>query len=302
MYNIKNLLVAMVVFSSMSMAQNIGITWVGESGMARRVNSGLSLELSQKMPSAKITFKNELKTLDEMAGVIKGWEKSMDAIVVLRSNGAKWLAKNKVSKPVFIGGCNNPVQLGTVSSLDKPGGSITGVTYYIPVEKQFETFTKILPDMKKIVLLVEKGHPSSTIDINETKAVAKKRGMTLSIEEIDSKLSASKAVAKHKDNVDAIILGNQAKVFDNAFLIVETAGKTPTLSFSGKPVKMGALAGLSADDTLLGQMLAQSVMAYVKKEKAMKDIPIKTDQNPLLKVNPKTAKKLGIAINQDLIK
>jgi putative ABC transport system substrate-binding protein len=43
-------------------------------------------------------------------------------MVILRSNGAKWLGENLPSVPTFIGGCNNPVQLGSLKNMQAPEG------------------------------------------------------------------------------------------------------------------------------------------------------------------------------------
>jgi putative ABC transport system substrate-binding protein len=217
-------------------------------------------------------------------------------MVLLRSNAAKWLAKNPPTIPTFIGGCNHPSQLGAVKNLQAPEGNITGVTYYLPVASQFEVFKAIIPDLKSVLLLLEKGHPSSLIDQEGTKAVCKKLGIRYNEKFSESSAETLATVNRYRGKVSAIVLGNQALIFDDAKNIVNAAGDTPVLSYSSKPVKVGALGGFVADDTKLGHMLAYSLADVLAKGKTIKTVPVKVDPAPKFYVNANTAQRLQIEI------
>ncbi len=117
-------------------AQDIGVAWVGKSGMANRVLAGFEETIKKAGSDIKIEYKKELAGLDDLKATVEAWQKDKKGMVILRSNGAKWLGKNPPQVPTFIGGCNHPVQLGAVKSLDSPEGNITGVTYFIPYSKR----------------------------------------------------------------------------------------------------------------------------------------------------------------------
>jgi len=198
--------------------------------------------------------------------------------------------------PTFIGGCNNPNELGAVKNLQATEGNITGVTYYLPVESQFEVFKAIIPDMKSVLLLLGKNNPSAVVDQAGTKAVCEKLGITYNEKLCDTREDAIAAVNEFKGKVSVIIIGNQALHIDNAENIVKAAGTTPVLSYSSKPVKAGALGGFVDDDKKLGYMLAESVVAVLKNGKAIKAVPVKVDPAPKFYVNSRTAEKLKIEI------
>lgn len=281
---------------SQAYAVEIGLAWAGKSGMAKRVLKGLEKGLHELAPAIKVEMHKELASIDELATVIKEFEKNKNGMVILRSNGAKWLGANPPSIPTFIGGCNNPKLLKAVKNMKSPEGNVTGVTYYLPVSTQFETFQAILPGMKSVMLLVEKDHPSSVIDQSETKKVTQELGIKYSERICASKKDAISAIKANVDKVSAFILGNQAILIDAAASIVAAAGKTPVLSFSSKPVKEGALGGFVADDETLGYMLAETVVDVLIKGKAVKDVPVKVDPKPKFVINAKTAQNLGIEI------
>ena len=286
----------LLTWISPALAVEIGVAWAGKSGMTKRVVKGFEKGMAEKAPDIKIEYHRELDSMNSLAQLANKWDKEKDAMVLLRSNAAKWLAKTPPSIPTFIGGCNNPVQLGTVKNLDAPEGKITGVTYFLPLDQQFDIFKGIIPEMKSVLLLLEKGHPSSPIDQKDTRAITQKLGIEYHDAFCKSVDDLVSAVNRYKERVSAIIIGNAALVMDNTPAIVAAAGTTPVLSYSSKPVKMGALGGFAADDEKLGYMLAGSLVDVLKNHKAIKDEPVKVDPKPKFYLNAKTAEKIGIKI------
>ncbi len=277
-------------------ATEIGVAWAGKSGMAVRVSDGFAQGMKELAPDIKIEYKKELGTMEELADVAGKWEKEKNGMVLLRSNAAKWLGQNPPSIPTFIGGCNNPMELGAVKDLQAPEGNITGVTYYLPVDSQFDIFQAIIPDLKSVLLLLGAGNPSAPIDQESTKAVCKKRGIEYNETLCVTTEDAIAAVDQFKGKVSVIIIGNQSLNIDNAENIVKAAGNTPVLSYSSKPVKAGALGGFVADDKKLGYMLAESVVAVLKNGKTIKEVAVKVDPEPKFYINAHTAETLKIDI------
>ncbi|RJQ54695.1 MAG: hypothetical protein C4530_16810 [Desulfobacteraceae bacterium] len=279
-----------------AIAKEIGIAWEGKSGMANRVTQGFEKGMKEFAPDIKIEFQKELASIDKVSEFAAKWQKEKDGMVILRSSGAKWLGKNPPAIPAFIGGCNHPAELGAVKNLKAPEGKITGVTYFLPVDTQFEIFQAILPKLETLLLLLEKGHPGSAIDQEGTKAVCDKLGIKYNEIFCASPEDTIQASQQFKGKVSAMIIGNQALILDNAAKIVEAAGKTPVLAYSSDPVRVGALGGFVADDVKLGYLLAQSVRDVLIKGKAVKEVPVKVDPEPKFSINVKTAEKLGLQI------
>ncbi len=280
----------------MASATEIGVAWVGKSGMANRVAAGFEKGMKEVGSEISAVYHRELETLDDLAALVEKFQNEKAGMVILRSNGAKWLGQNPPSIPTFIGGCNNPVQLGTMKDMAAPEGKITGVTYFLPVATQFETFKAILPDMKSLLLLYGEGNPSAGIDRKETRAICESMGLEYHEKGVTSKDEAVAAVKAQGGNVSCVIIGNQATVMDCATDIVAAAGNTPVVAFSSEPVKDGALGGFVADDETLGYMLAESVVDVLVKGKAIRDVPVKVDPHATFYVNAGTAQRLGIEV------
>ncbi len=293
--------VTVLLISSSTPAKDIpvGVAWVGKSGMANRVFAGLEEGLTGK--GIALEVKKELGSTDELAPLMQGWANTKKGVVILRSNGAKWLATNQPSLPTFIGGCNNPKFLGAVPDIDKPGGKITGVSYYINPVYQFSIFTTLLPEMKSVLLLADATNPSSSVDIEGTKAACAEYGIEYSQALVTSVDEAVMAVAMNADKVSAIVMGSQATIFDNTPKFIAKAGKTPLLSYSEKPVGFGALAGFAADDVRLGRMLADTVVEVLVGGAEPGSIPIKLDPEPRFYLNEKTAEAMQLELSAEVL-
>jgi putative tryptophan/tyrosine transport system substrate-binding protein len=282
--------------------KKIGLMWVGSSGMAKRVMIGFVRKARQIDPDLKTTTKMAIKNMDEGAKVFRDLEATMDGVVFLRSNGAKFLGKLETPPrvPCFVGGCNNPAFLGAVKDLNAPEGNITGVTYFIPYEKRFQLIMTLFPDIKSVALLMHRGHPGSPIDRAGTRAQCSRLGLAYSeviAGDLKELMQGAKGLA---GKVDLFILSSTSLVLDNAvsLLTITNPTKTPMFSYSEKPVKNAAVAALAARDEFLGGMLAESVVEVVANGKPVSQVPVKTDPAPLVIVNVPMMKALGLQFPQ----
>ncbi len=285
------------------LADNIklGVAWVGKSAMTLRVIKGMSQALKELAPDIQVEYQKELGDKTALAKVVKRFQTGKNGMAVLRSSGATFLGKHPPTIPAFIGGCNHPVQLGAIRNMDAPEGNITGVTYALSYSVKFETFAKVIPGIKSLLLLHEEGHPSTAIDREGTQAVCKQLHIKYKESVCKTKEDSLAAVQAAKDSIDVIIIGSNALNFDNAAAIVAAAGMTPVLSYTKRPVKDGVLCGLAADDVKLGYMLGETIVDVLIKGKAIKAVPVKTDPDPQFYINTTTAQKLGIEISYEVL-
>lgn len=281
---------------------DIGVAWWKTSTMADSVLAGFDEGIKELAPNIRLEKQINLASKDDFTKVLTRWEKEKQGMVLLRSAGAKWLAKNPPKIPAFIGGCNHPGYMGTVKNINAPEGKITGVTYYLPAETQIEIFQTIIPNLKSILLLVSEGHPSSPIDQERTRRVCDKFGIKYHESSISSLTEAIDAINSLEGKISAILLGNQTLTANE---IVEDISKAypriPILAYSHSAVKMGALGGFAPDDVKMGYLLAESVVDVLVKGKAIRDVPIKTDPKPTLFLNAKTAQRLGLQIPYEIL-
>ena len=291
-----------LVSSNALYAQDVGVAWAGKSGMASRVLEGVQIRLAEVAPEITLDIHDALSSVDELDEVSKNFQTSgKDAQIILRSNGTVYLGENPPSIPSFIGGNNHPVELGAVASMEVPGGMVTGVTYHIPITPVLESFMFLHPYMDSVLLLSQKNYVSSAIDWKGTEQACDELGLVCAQELISDRDDIIEVLNRTAGQYSAIVLGNQAAVFENAATVVEHAPEVPLFSYAEKGVINGAAGGVIADDHKLGRMLADSLIEVVINGKEAKNIPIKRDENPKFIVNMQAVNRYGLAVPASLL-
>lgn len=297
--------VAVGMFGPATAAQKeIAVIWAGKSRMTTNVAMGLLPGLRQLAPDLKVTLYRELKDIQAAGQIFREVEPKVDGIVFLRSTGAKFLATADPKVPCFVGGCNNPQELGTIKNLDAPEGKITGVTYFIPYEKRFDIIKSLFPNTKRIGLLLEKGHPSTPIEQRGTREQCERLGIVYNDVVASNLQELLDGTRQLLGSVDLIIISNSRLPMDNVvnLLPILNQVKMPTFSFADEPVKSGAVAGVAADDAKLGRLLAESVVDVVVKGKPVSQVPVKTDPDPRISINETMMNSLGLKFPDALLK
>jgi PAS domain S-box-containing protein len=189
------------------------------------------------------------------------------------------------------------VELGIASSMNELMPNLSGVSYYLPARLRLETLKQIFPDLKKYLLLLQKFHPSSITDHNETEKAASELGLFGESVFCANMTEVLAAVQGLTDKNAVIILGSQGLIFNNAKKIVQAAGETPVYSYSDNPIQEGALGGVVADDKKLGQMLGAMLIDVLVNGRSITDLPIQMDPEPRLRLNSKVVEKFHSRIS-----
>jgi putative ABC transport system substrate-binding protein len=282
----------------------VAIIWEGKSEMTNRTAMGFLATLRTLAPEVEVKQYRHLKNMQEAQEVFQESEKTMDGIVFLRSSGAQFLATVNPKVPCFVGGCNNPAELGVIKNLQAPEGKITGVTYFIPYEKRFEIIKSLFPSVRSVGILVEQGHPSGPIDAQGTREQCQRLG--INYEEVlatnlNTLIEGAKRVAP---KVDLIVISSTRLAMDSVsnLLSVLNSTKTPMFSYADAPVRSAAVAGIAADDIKLGGLLAESVVDVLIKGKPISQVPVKMDLDPKICINEAMMKGLGLKFPDAILK
>ncbi len=289
------LLGGMLSASASAADKSVGILWFGKSGLAKQVMTGFIKQMGEKAPDIKLEFKPDLPNPEAAEPIYAEWQKSKNVIVFLRSNGATYMKKNPPQVPGLVGACNNPQELGVVEKLEAPEGNITGVSYYIPIANQLAVYKQIFPNLKTIGLLLEKGHPSTPIESTGTQAACPALGLTYMEAVCADKTELLQKTKELADKCDLLIIGTQSLILDNC------KGEKPVVSYSDKPIEQhAALCGLAADNSKLGQMLADSAIALLNDGKKVSEVPVKFDPEPQFLVCPALVERYKVELPEAL--
>jgi putative tryptophan/tyrosine transport system substrate-binding protein len=202
----------------------------------------------------------------------------------------------------LVGIMTDPVSLGIVASLARPGGNITGVSIDAGFDiygKRFELLKEVNPKIAKVGLLLSRAVWQSTPLGAAMQETAQRSGILL-VWPSDGPLQETEyrsAFATMEQGVDAVIVSEQAENWKNRGLIIDLAQKMrlaaiyPFHAF----VEHGGLIAYGIDLPDLGRRAADAVDQILKGSDP-RDIPIYQPTKFELSINLKTAKTLGIEL------
>lgn len=227
-----------------------------------------------------------------------------DLIVTITSD-ALGLARYIVKKtPMLFTNVNNPKFLG-INNLSKPGGNISGASYYVPVESQLRFFQEIMPSMKKVGVLFDAKNKSRYVEAGECRDTFKKMHVQFLYKLIDTKLDLPKATQELIDQgVDAIIATSSGVIYNNIYLFKPIADKNniPIFSFNKKGVKNGAIASLSSDYYLMvDELLIPMIKQVIYESKNPGNMPVGFLSKHIKSINATQAGIIGIEIPKSII-
>lgn len=168
--------------------------------------------------------------------------------------------------PVVFGCVTNPVEVGVLTSLDKPTGSnITGLYGAQPVKELLDLVVEVLPKAKIIGTIFNGGESNSVAANAIAKAEAEKRGLRWVEVQITGSAEVKTAVESLVGRVDALFTPQDntlASAFD-AVVKVTRDNRIPLFSLDTSSVARGALAAFGVDQYKLGVAWASQVAVPV---------------------------------------
>jgi len=224
-------------------------------------------------------------------------------IIVTVGTAATLAAKAATSRiPIVMYSSGDPVRVGLVQSLSRPGGNITGYAVLAPEldTKRLEMVREILPEVQRIGVLHNPSNPYYELTRVETERMYRSFNVRAIVIEVKRVGEVENAVAEAVRQHAQALLVNGDLDFDLPAL-VDAAMKhsLPTIADDREFVKAGCLLSLQPDDTDQSRAFAY-VMDRILRGAKPADIPIQQPRKLLLAINLKTARALGIAIPQSL--
>ena len=205
---------------------------------------------------------------------------------------------------VFVVG-GDPVKLGLVASLNRPGGNLTGVSFLFNalVAKRLEILRAFAPSADAIGLLVNPANPNAQGDVKDVQDAAGGLGLRTYVEnagteaEIDAAFESLRRQGAGALNVlpDPMFISKRDQI-----VALAARHSLPTVYFLREFVAAGGLLSYSASLAEAHRWAAGQVARILKGEKPA-DLPILQPTKFDLVVNLKTAKALSVTVPQALL-
>jgi putative tryptophan/tyrosine transport system substrate-binding protein len=226
---------------------------------------------------------------------------SPDLLIAIGPQTAFALKSATATIPIVFVAVADPVGLGLVPSLARPGGNITGLATVVPggTSKEIEVLWEIVPNASKIAVLANPGNPMHRLMIaGELPQTAQTLGVALPIveattaEELD--IAFASAATQH---ADAIVVWGEPLTFRYAAQIIALAAKhrLPAKYASRYFVTHGGLISWGPDFADL-HFRAGGYVDKILKGAKPSDLPIEQPTKFQLAINMKTAKALGLTV------
>jgi putative ABC transport system substrate-binding protein len=200
---------------------------------------------------------------------------------------------------VFVTGAD-PVELGLVSSLNRPGANVTGVTVLSNklVAKRLQLLCDLIPGNAPIGMLAAQNNPNTENDVKDAVAAANALGRTLHVVTVtpDGDIGAAVA-ALVRQHVGALFVAPQAdfRIWRQQLLALAERHALPTTFSSSDHVTAGGLMSYGPDQMDSYHDAGVYTGRILKGEKPA-DLPVMQATKFEFVINLKTAKALGLAI------
>jgi putative ABC transport system substrate-binding protein len=206
--------------------------------------------------------------------------------------------------PIVFTSGGNPVQLGFVSSLNQPGGNVTGVSFLTNElgGKRLEVLRELVPGATSVALLVNPTRPSFQSEVNNTQQAAQALGVKLIILNASTEAEIETAFAElSRQRIAALLVGVDPFFLTRRDQIVALANRSQiaTMYNLREYVVAGGLISYAPSITEVYRQAGIYVAKILKGAKPA-DLPVLQPTKFDLVINLKTAKALGLAVSNQM--
>ena len=229
----------------------------------------------------------------------------VDVIVAVNPAGVLSATRATASIPIVMTNTPDPVQLGLVASLAKPGGNITGVTT-LTVDlsiKQLELLKEAVPRASRVALLWNPDNPWHPAAVKGLKARSGSLGLQLQALDVHGPdVFDSAFQAMTTERAQAVLVLADPMTFFHRRRLAELAIKhrLPMMGSLRDYAEAGSLMSYWADTADVYRRAA-SYIDRIFKGARPGDLPIEQPTKFESVINLKTAKTLGINIPQSVL-
>jgi putative ABC transport system substrate-binding protein len=229
------------------------------------------------------------------------------AVIAAGSNTVALASKAATATiPIVFGVAEDPVKLGLVASLARPGGNATGINFFAQEvnAKRLGLLHELVPKAVRVAVLVNPAEATNTeTTLREVQEAARTIGMQIqrlnatTVGEID----AAFATLAH-ERPDALFVGANAFFASRRvqFATFAARDRIPATYFDRDTVAAGGLMSYGTDITDAIRQVGAYTGSILKGAKPA-DLPVVQSTKFVFAINNKTAKALGLTIPETLL-
>jgi putative ABC transport system substrate-binding protein len=207
--------------------------------------------------------------------------------------------------PIVFTSGGDPVQRGLVTSINRPGGNVTGVSLFTSTlaAKRLELLHELVPAARVIALLVNPANPNSEADTQAVDAAARLMGLQIIVLKASNaaEIEAAFATMRQKD-VGALLVGADPLLNNSGRdqLIVLAARHAIPAIYDWRDVAIAGGLVSYGSNLAEGYRLAGVYTGRILKGEKPGDLPVQQPTKFEFVINLKTARALGLAISNQM--
>jgi putative ABC transport system substrate-binding protein len=229
----------------------------------------------------------------------------VDVIVSSATPAIRSAKEQTATIPIVMAGVTDPVGVGFVASLARPGGNITGLTHLSPdlSGKRLELLKEVVPRLLRVAVLWNPNQPGQPAAFKDTQVAAQALKVTLISMEARNREEIERDLSRMvKERSQALFELPDPLTFFNRQLITAyaTKHKLPAMYSFSEYVDAGGLMSYGTSFPDLFQRAATYVDKILRGTKPA-DLPVEQPMKFELVINLKAAKQIGLTIPPNVL-
>jgi putative ABC transport system substrate-binding protein len=219
-------------------------------------------------------------------------------VIVTWSTTAALAAKQATSAiPIVFAAAGDPVGIGLVASLSRPGGNVTGLSVQLAdlAGKRLELLREFIPGLRRLAIMGNVGNPFTVLEMGETQAAAHTLGLEVATLKIRRAQDIAPAFEGLGGRAQALYVASDPVLATNRVRVVTLAlsARLPTIYGFREYVDAGGLMSYGPNFPDQFRRAADHVDKILHGAKPA-DLPVEQPTKFDLVINLTTAKALGL--------
>lgn len=228
-----------------------------------------------------------------------------DVLLVSTTAGSLAAKAATATIPIVFVAVADPVGVGLVRDLARPGGNITGITPIVAelTAKRLELLKELVPTASRVAVLVNPDDPSAPIQIRNAERAAQTLGIqlhpVLTVRGASDLEGAFQAAIRSGAAAALRMADTTVSMLRAQTVALAAKHRLPVMYYFPEDVEVGGLVAYGMSRTAQYRQAATFVHKILRGAKP-RDLPIEQPTKLELAINLKTAKALGLTIPPSL--
>jgi len=245
---------------------------------------------------------NQIDRLPDLAGDLV---RRQVAVIVTLANGALAAKAATTTTPIVFSVAEDPVKVGLVASLARPGGNLTGINFLSAelAAKRLELVRELVPAAIRISMLVNPTGPNSESTLRDAQSAARAIGLEIQVLNASTSREINMAFATFiQERPDALFIDIDPFFTSRRIQLVHLAShhRMPTTYPGRQFAEVGGLMSYGSDLTDAWRQVGVYTGRILKGAKSA-DLPVVQATKFELVINAETARTLGLDLPPQLL-